>query len=132
VSEVMLEKIANGEELESRRLPPDLRSDPEGEHERADARASVPPPRGDALVVGERRRADRRPGADIRREERGKQQPHAERSIPDEKVDAAADAPADPQPDEDQRDRIGDENGKQWRHEAVGVTSSLGGPIIVW
>ena len=51
-AEVVLEKIADRQEVEPLRFAPDARADPEREHERPEARAAVPPPGGKALMVG--------------------------------------------------------------------------------
>ena len=116
-AEVMLQKIADGEQIEPLRFAPDARSDPEGEHERPQARAAVPPPGGKALMVGVRRGADGRARADVGREERREDQRRAERAVADEELGALLDAAANPDPEQNEADRVADEYTEERRHE---------------
>src|SRR5947207_3382596 len=85
-------------------------TDPEREHDRPDSRRSHPPHRGDAVRVPERRRADCRSGADIRREHRRKQQAGAETPARDKEIAGSAHASPDPESKGHQRQRVADEN----------------------
>ena len=104
-----LQEIADREIAVGRRLPPHARPDPERQHERADPGRSVPPPGAQPFGVSERRGADGGARADVGREKRREQEPGAQASSGDEEL-AGARAPADPQPERDEEDRIGDED----------------------
>ena len=109
-----LQEIAEREVAVGRRLAPHARADPERQHERADPRRSVPPPRAQPFGVSERRGADGGARADVGREKRRKQKSGPEAAPRDEEL-AGARPPADPQPEGDEEDRIGDEDRERER-----------------
>jgi hypothetical protein len=100
----IFEEVADREQAAGIRFFPDARSDPEREDQRSQARAAVPPPRGEAIAVGMACRTNRRTGADVRREKRRKEQPGPERPAGDKKLGGAANASADVRAQEDQPD----------------------------
>src|SRR6185503_19329334 len=109
LAEVVLEEVADREQAARIRFLPDARSDPEREDQRAEARAAVPPPCGQAIAIGMTCGTNRRAGADVGREKRRKEQPRTERSAGDKKLGRAANAAADVRAQEDQPDGEDDE-----------------------
>ena len=69
-----------------------------------------PPPRGEAVAIAEARGADRRSGADVRRQHRREQQARAERAAGDEEVARPLQPRATHTPERDLRERVGDDD----------------------
>ena len=102
----MLEEVAGGVEVVLLGQRPEPRPHPEGEHERRQARRSAPPPRAQAVAVGEAGGVDRGAGADVGREHRREDEAGTEAAAGDEEVAAAAHEARRPQAEADDGDRV--------------------------
>src|SRR6185503_6620421 len=102
------EKIAKGQIAVGGGLAPHARTNRERQHQRANPRRSVPPPRAQAFGESKRGRSDSRARADIGRKERRENQTRTKPAAANEKI-AGTRTTACPQPHGDKERGVGEE-----------------------